>query len=175
MPRISKEKERAAKKFMATLLSTRKDEVVGKADSISSLKIAELLKKEADIVISLPTITKWMKMDLTQYNETKVYNNHNEVKEYDVLMKSAKKIWDDESLDSTDRSKAYNSYLRAKKQKEQLLEKLAEQQIKQSEAERPIYLLDFQPSSAKHICPKCGAEFYEIEGDNNDTETKEVN
>jgi formylmethanofuran dehydrogenase subunit E len=77
-------------------------------------------------------------------------------------MESAKSIWNNPSEPATARTKAYNSYLRAKKQKENLLKDLRSHEVKKAEAERPVHLIKIEPRSALRKCPKCGEEFYDI-------------
>ena len=176
MPRITKGTELEAKRFIAQLIRDRKDEIAGSGNKPSVVKIQRIMKSEISVEISRPTITKWVtEEDLTKYLEINTYDNNNQVKEYDELMRVAKTIWNDPSVKPSDRAKAQNSYLRAKKQKEDLLMSLAEQELKQYEAEQPNYLITFTPGSAKRKCPKCGHEFYDMGKKKDDKKTEDSN
>jgi len=152
-----------ARQFVARTLAERPKEVAGRNGSPSATKMVNLLKAETGIVLTRQALTRWFKEDMSKYLEITNFENNSSIREYDDLMDSAKSIWNNPENKSSDRTKAYNSYLKAKKQREDLLQQLADEKIRQADVERPIYLLSFKPGSAKHKCPNCGKEFYEMD------------
>ena len=171
MARLSEADTIRIKKFMAQALRDNPKEIAGRESKTSPTKFARYIKKELGMEVSRQTVNRYLKENLDTYLEATNFSEHEGIKEYDMLMNSAKSIWNDSQAPATSRTKAYNSYLRAKKQKEDLLKDLRSHEVKKAEAERPVHLIKIEPRSAIHVCPKCGEEFY----DENNKKSKEDN
>jgi len=164
MAQMKKEKKAKVKKYVARLLRDRRSEIVGKKDKPSSIKIKALIKEELNLDVSRQTIRTYITSeDMDKYLIINNFEGNEQIKEYNEIMASARGMWENESNDPNARTKAYNSYLRAKKQKEQLEEKLADEVLKKAEITKPNYLIHFTPNCALRHCPKCGHEFYDRE------------
>ena len=163
MPGIPKQDLIKAKKFVATVLAERPEVVAGQNNKPSAIKLSDLLKDETGIIITRKAMTRWLKEDMSKYLEISTLDNNSQIKEYDTLMNSAKSIWNNPDAKPSDRTKAYNSYLKAKKQREELISRLTDEKLRQASVERPVYLVKFNPGSAKRKCPRCGNEFYEMD------------
>lgn len=164
MPQMKKEKKAKAKKYIARLLRDRRSEIVGRGSKPSPDKIQALLKKELDMHVTRTTIRTYInKEDMDKYLIVSNFEGNEQIKEYNDIMQSAKNMWDNEANDPNARTKAYNSYLRAKKQKEQLETSLNDEVLKKAEIMKPNYLISFNPNCALRHCPKCGHDFYDRE------------
>jgi len=163
MPRLNDEKGIKVRKTIAFIvLKDKPKEAFLPNGNPSSSKIAVLLKERGLGNISRQTIAKILKEDLEEYiNMHKSFVNSDEVQQYIEMMDSAKEIWNNKETDGKTRSTAYQAWLKAKKQKEQLEEVLNNQAIAKTEAKRPNYLLRIEPKTALRKCPKCGNEFYD--------------
>lgn len=162
MARLSEADVIRIKKFMAQTLRDNPKAVAGRENKTSPTKFTRCIKKELGIEVSRQTVNRYLKENLDAYLEANNFSDHEGIREYEALMSSAKSIWDNPNEPATARTKAYNSYLRAKKQKENLLKDLMSHEVKKAEAERPVHLIKIEPRSALHKCPKCGEEFYDI-------------
>jgi len=157
----SKEDGMRIKKWLATALANRKSEVLGKSGTPYLMGIVKMVKTELHLDVTRQTIATYLKEDLTRYLEMTTHEYSDEIVEYDYMMNSARQIWDNEENIPADRTKAYNSYLKAKKQREELERKLQAERIREAEVQRPNYLISFEPKSALRKCPECGHEFYD--------------
>lgn len=164
---------------MARTLRDHPSKVAGRANKTSPTKMQTLIKKELGLDIVRQTISRWLKEGVEGYLGTTNVQDNEQIKEYTELMESAKQIWNNPDNKATERTKAYNSYLKAKKQKEALMKALTTQEVEKARAEKPNYLIKIVPRSALHTCPECGNKFYNIgdkDGDKKKTEeSKETN
>ena len=164
MPQMKNENKAKIKKYIARLLRDRHSDIVGKWNKPSPDKIAALVEKELNLHVTRTTVRGYLNNeDMDKYLTNNNFEGNEQIKEYNDIMESARNMWENESTDPNDKTKAYNSYLRAKKQKEQLEERLAADVLKKAEVSRPNYLIKFNPSSALRHCPKCGHEYYDRE------------
>lgn len=146
---------------MADLLVNRKKEITSPDGNPHVKKIVDLVKLELGMTVTRQTIMSYLKEDLSQYLDLTSVEYSNEMKEYDIMMASAKEIWNTFDYKPLDRTKAYNSWLKAKKQREDLERKLQAERIKEAEVRKPTYLVTFTPGHALRKCPKCSHEFYD--------------
>jgi len=149
------------KRWLANVLTNRKDDITTPDGSPSLVKLIEMVKAELGFSITRQTMATYLKEDLTKYLDETTGEYSNEMREYDTMMASAKEIWDNLSYKAIERTKAYNSWLKAKKQREDLERKLQAERIREAEVRKPNYLVKFEPGQAKRICPECGHEFYD--------------
>lgn len=157
------------KKYIAILLRDRPKEVYNKGGIPSPSKIVKLVNEGLpNAHISRPTAIEYLKDNLSKYLVDTNFENSDAIAEYDEIMKSAKAMWDDNSSKTADRCKAQQTYLKAKSQKEKLLQSLEEQALKKADVKRPNYHLSFKPGSALRTCPRCGHQFYDVPKKNKD-------
>ena len=149
------------KRWLAELLADRRKEVETPNGEPSLTKIIALVKEELGMVVTRQTIAAYLKEDLAKYLDKVSVASSNEMQEYDTMMRSAKEIWNNSEHKPVERTKAYNSWLKAKKQREDLERKLQAELIRQAEVKKPNFLLKFIPGHARRKCPECGHEFYD--------------
>lgn len=173
MARMSEHDVIRIKQFMARTLRDHPSKVAGRENKTSPTKMQNLIQKELGLDVVRQTISRWLKEGVEGYLRTTNLSSNEEIKEYTELMNSAKDIWNNSDNKATERTKAYNSYLKAKKQKEALMKTLATQEVEKAKAEKPNYLIKIVPRSAMHTCPECGHKFYDV-GDKDDEDKKEA-
>lgn len=158
---IGKPERLRIKIWLAELLAGRRKEVETPNGEPSLTKIIELVKIELGMVVTRQTIATYLKEDLAKYLDKASVAESKEMQEYDTMMLSAKQIWNNLEHKPVERTKAYNSWLKAKKQREDLERKLQAELIRQAEVKKPNFLLKFVPGHALRKCPACGHEFYD--------------
>lgn len=174
MARLSEHDTIRIKQFMARTLRDHPSKVAGRENKTSPTKMQNLVKKETGLEVTRQTISRWLQEGVEGYLRTTNISDNEEIKEYTELMDSARQIWNNPDNKATERTKAYNSYLKAKKQKEALMKALATHEVEKARAEKPNYLIKIVPKSAMHTCPECGHKFYDV-GDKDDKKTQDEN
>jgi len=149
------------KKWLAELLINRRKEIDTPNGNPNLNKIVKLVKTELGMIVTRQTIATYLKEDLAKYLDMVSVESSAEIQEYDEMMRSAKYIWDNLEHKPVERTKAYNSWLKAKKQREDLERKLQAELLRQAEVKKPNYLIKFVPGHALRKCPACGHEFYD--------------
>ena len=158
---IGKNDRMRIKKWLADALVNRKKEITSPDGTPYVNKMKRLIKTELAMDVTRQTLATYMKEELSGYLDIAKTEYCEEMREYDDMMSSAKNIWNNEEYKPLERTKAYNSWLRAKKQREELERKLQVERIAQAEVQKPTYLISFKPGGALRECPNCGHKYFD--------------